>query len=110
MLGRTGPLRPRLVSQHHPTSYWDIIGRDTPRKGTATVRCQPRRRKTADGMRQDLSEPCDDPFRPRRRLAGPQMMALDSNEEPRAIGAALRYLPRTPIRVPKNTHWHSPKS
>jgi hypothetical protein len=32
MLGRTGPLRPRLVSQHHPTSYWDIIGRDTPAK------------------------------------------------------------------------------
>jgi hypothetical protein len=39
-----------LASHHHPTSYWDIIGRDNPRKGVPTVRRQPRHRKTATGM------------------------------------------------------------
>ena len=42
-----------LASHHHPTSYWDIIGRDNPRRGMATVRRRPRRRKTATGIRQD---------------------------------------------------------
>jgi len=42
-----------LASHHHPTSYWDIIGRDNPRRGVATVRRRPRRRKTATGIRQD---------------------------------------------------------
>jgi len=42
-----------LASRRHPTSYWEIIGRDNPRKGAATIRRQPRRRKTATGTRQD---------------------------------------------------------
>ena len=46
-----------LASHHHPTSYWDIIGRDNPRKGVPTVRRQPRRRKTATGMQADRSTP-----------------------------------------------------
>jgi hypothetical protein len=37
--------------------FQDIIGRDNPRKGVATVRRQPRRRKTATGTRQDGSSP-----------------------------------------------------
>jgi hypothetical protein len=37
------------------TSYWDIVGRDNPRKGVPTVRRQPRRRKTVTGMQQDGS-------------------------------------------------------
>ena len=44
-----------LASHHHPTSYWDIVGRDNPRKGMPTVRRQPRRRRTATGMQQDGS-------------------------------------------------------
>jgi hypothetical protein len=44
-----------LASHHHPTSYWDIVGRDNPRKGVPTVRRQPRRRSTATGMQQDGS-------------------------------------------------------
>src|SRR5258707_3260 len=46
-----------LASHHHPTSYWDIVGRDNPRKGAPTVRRQPRRRRTATGMRADGSRP-----------------------------------------------------
>jgi hypothetical protein len=42
-----------LASHHLPTTYWDIIGRDNPRKGVPTVRRQPRRRKTATGMQAD---------------------------------------------------------
>jgi hypothetical protein len=34
-----------LASHHHSTSYWDIVGRDNPRKGVPTVRRQPRRRR-----------------------------------------------------------------
>jgi transposase-like protein len=41
-----------LASHHHPTSYWDIIGRHNPRKGVPTVWREPRRRRTATGMRQ----------------------------------------------------------
>ena len=44
-----------LASHHHPTSYWDIVGRDNPRKGVPTVRREPRRRRTATGMRTDRS-------------------------------------------------------
>src|SRR6202035_2209749 len=44
-----------LASHHHPTSYWDIVGRDNPRKGVPTVRRQPRRRRTATGMQPDGS-------------------------------------------------------
>jgi hypothetical protein len=39
----------------HPSSYWDIIGRDNPRRGIPTTRRRPRRRKTATGMREDGS-------------------------------------------------------
>src|ERR1700730_3232080 len=46
-----------LSSPHHPTSYWDIVGRDNPRKGVPTVRREPRRRTTATGMRADGSRP-----------------------------------------------------
>src|ERR1022692_768796 len=42
-----------LTAHHAPTSYWEIVGRENPRKGTATPRRAPRRRKTATGMRQD---------------------------------------------------------
>jgi transposase-like protein len=44
-----------LASRHHPKSYWDIVGRDNPRKGAQTVRREPRRRRTATGMRADRS-------------------------------------------------------
>ena len=46
-----------LASHHHPKSYWDIVGRDNPRKGVPTVRREPRRRRTATGMRADRSRP-----------------------------------------------------
>ena len=42
-----------LAAQHVPASYWDIVNQANPRKGAATVRLAPRRRKTATGMRQD---------------------------------------------------------
>src|SRR5260370_20880730 len=42
-----------LAAHHHPTSYWDIIGRDNPRRGVITIRRQPRRRKPATRIRQD---------------------------------------------------------
>jgi transposase-like protein len=42
-----------LTARHTPTSYWDIVGRANPRKGTATPRRAPRSRKTATGMQQD---------------------------------------------------------
>src|SRR5215813_12179250 len=64
-----------LASHHHRTSYWDIIGRDNPRKGVPTVRRQPRRRKTATGMQADRSTP------PRKSRAQPRFgfdpLALD---------------------------------
>jgi len=44
-----------LATHHEPASYWDIIDRANPRKGTPTLRRTPRRRKTALGMRQDSS-------------------------------------------------------
>ncbi len=44
-----------LSARHEPTGYWDIIGRANPRKGAITQRRAPRRRKTANGMRQDGS-------------------------------------------------------
>jgi predicted RNA-binding Zn-ribbon protein involved in translation (DUF1610 family) len=45
-----------LAAHHEPESYWDIVGRANPRKGTPALRRAPRRRKTATGMRQDGSE------------------------------------------------------
>ena len=44
-----------LALRHHPSSCWDIVGRDNPRKGVPTVRRRPRRRRTATGMQQDSS-------------------------------------------------------
>src|SRR3984893_12273947 len=44
-----------LAARYEPASYWDIIGRANPRKGDATLRRAPRRRKTATGMHQDGS-------------------------------------------------------
>jgi hypothetical protein len=46
-----------LAAHHHPTSYWDIVGRDNPREGVPTVRREPRRRRTATGMQADRSRP-----------------------------------------------------
>ena len=42
-----------IASHRGPVSYWDITGRENPRKGETAVRKTPRRRKTAAGMRQD---------------------------------------------------------
>jgi hypothetical protein len=44
-----------LAAHHEPASYWDIVGRANPRKGAATLRRTPRRRKTPTGMRRDGS-------------------------------------------------------
>jgi predicted RNA-binding Zn-ribbon protein involved in translation (DUF1610 family)/transposase-like protein len=42
-----------LAVHHEPASYWNIIERTNPRKGSTVVRRAPRRRKTESGMRQD---------------------------------------------------------
>jgi len=42
-----------IASHRGPVSYWDIAGRENPRKGATPVRKAPRRRKTAAGMRPD---------------------------------------------------------
>jgi predicted RNA-binding Zn-ribbon protein involved in translation (DUF1610 family) len=45
-----------IAAHHEPASYWDIVGRANPRKGTSAPRRRtPRRRKTATGMRPDGS-------------------------------------------------------
>src|SRR5208282_1529328 len=44
-----------LAAHHEPAGYWEVIGRNNPRKGAIALRRTPRRRKTADGMRQDRS-------------------------------------------------------
>jgi len=41
-----------LASHHHPTSYWDIVGRDILAKG-ADRPAPAGRRRTATGMQQD---------------------------------------------------------
>ena len=58
-----------LVLGHGPVSYWQMLGRDNPRKGVPTVRRNPRRRKTANGMREDGSGRVQnlDPVQPRAR-------------------------------------------
>ena len=38
-----------LAIHREPASYWDVIGRTNPRKGSATPRRKPRHRKTATG-------------------------------------------------------------
>jgi hypothetical protein len=44
-----------LALSHEPMSYWEIVGRDNPRKGVPTTRLRPRNRKTAAGKRADGS-------------------------------------------------------
>jgi hypothetical protein len=44
-----------LALDQKPMTHWDIVGRENPRKGTPTVRRNPRHRRTATGMRQDGS-------------------------------------------------------
>jgi hypothetical protein len=46
----------KAIMTERPTSYWDFIDRENPRRGNPTDRRSPRRRKTAYGMRQDGSE------------------------------------------------------
>src|SRR5271157_6304258 len=43
------------ATHNQPAGYWEVIGRNNPRKGDIVVRRAPRRRKTATGMRQDGS-------------------------------------------------------
>ncbi len=43
-----------LAAKLPPITRWDIIGRVNPRKGRKPKRLNPRRRRTAAGMRQDL--------------------------------------------------------
>lgn len=42
-----------LAASHAPADYWQIIGRENPRKDDVPLRLTPRRRKTAMGMRRD---------------------------------------------------------
>jgi hypothetical protein len=68
-----------LASGRQPRSYWEIIDRDNPRKGVATVRRQPRRRKTATGIRQDASS-----FSQRTRYRG--YLSAQDIDEPGTTG------------------------
>jgi len=52
-----------IASLRGPVSYWDLAGRENPRKGAASVRKTPRRRKTAAGMRQDGAPRAGGPHR-----------------------------------------------
>jgi hypothetical protein len=45
-----------LAVEREPTTYWDLVGYENPRRGIPTTRRQPRRRKTEAGMREDGSE------------------------------------------------------
>jgi hypothetical protein len=56
-----------LALDEKPMTHWDIVGRENPRKGTPTVRRNPRHRRTATGMRQDGSGS----IRPLRVTVGP---------------------------------------
>jgi hypothetical protein len=48
-----------LAVRRSPISYWDITGQQNPRKNATPTRRNPRRRKTASGMRQDGVEPAE---------------------------------------------------
>lgn len=48
-----------LAAHRSPVSYWDITSQQNPRKETTPTRKNPRRRKTANGMRQDGAETAD---------------------------------------------------
>lgn len=54
-----------LAAERTPISRWDIVGRVNPRKGRKPKRLNPRRRRTATGMRQDrtgkLQSPAGEP-------------------------------------------------
>ena len=50
-----------IASGRRPVSYWDIAGRENPRKGETPVRKNSRRRKTAAGMRKDGALKAGDP-------------------------------------------------
>jgi hypothetical protein len=64
-----------IASGRRPVSYWDIAGRENPRKGEA-VRKTPRRRKTAVGMHRDGALKAGDP--PSIRPIGPvQNLQID---------------------------------
>jgi hypothetical protein len=65
-LGLTAVNKPRfelfhgagwLAAHDEPASYWDFVKRANPCMGAETLRCAPRRRKTATGMRQDGAPP-----------------------------------------------------
>ena len=48
-----------LAVRRSPEAYWDITGQQNPRKEAAPARRNPRRRKTASGMRQDGAKSVD---------------------------------------------------
>ena len=50
-----------LAANREPISRWQIVGRVNPRKGRETKRLNPRRRRTADGMRQDGTSKLNSP-------------------------------------------------
>jgi ISXO2-like transposase domain len=50
-----------IASGRRPVSYWDIAGRENPRKGETAVRKTPRRRKTTVGRRRDGALKAGDP-------------------------------------------------
>ena len=71
-----------IASHRSPVSYWDIAGRENPRKGAATVRTAPRRRKTAAGMRQDgVKAGGSPPIQPAEAVQNPHLI-----EEPGTTG------------------------
>lgn len=42
-----------LALRQQAPGYWDVVGQDNPRKGKPTVRKNPRRRRTALGLKPD---------------------------------------------------------
>ena len=46
-----------IAADHAPLTYWDITGQENPRRGRTVGRQTPRRRKTAEGMREDGKGP-----------------------------------------------------
>ncbi len=64
-----------IASRHRPGSYWDIAGRENPRKGETAVRKTPRRRKTAAGVHLDGALNAADP--PIQRTGPVQGLQID---------------------------------
>ena len=71
-----------IASHRRPVGYWDIAGRENPRKRETAVRKTPRRRKTAAGMRQDGAPKAGDPP-PIQRIGPVQGLQI---EEPGTTG------------------------